>query len=151
MLGSIGYHRRYEKICVSKFPRWQGHRTTPKRKTEQKPNKSKEKEKGQNPGCYIVFQWDSWLFLDSVRTCETLGIEKDGVERRPRLVTGRGVPSAVRTLIGESRGRREDNTEESEDIWKEAPESKTHEEEEARPAALLFQWDSWIFLDSVTH
>ena len=34
------------------FPRWQGHRTTPKRKTEQKPNKSKEKEKGQNPGCY---------------------------------------------------------------------------------------------------
>ena len=34
------------------FPRWQGHRTTPKRKIEQKPNKSKEKEKGQNPGCY---------------------------------------------------------------------------------------------------
>lgn len=34
------------------FPRWQDHRTTPKRKTEQKPNKSKEKEKGQKPGCY---------------------------------------------------------------------------------------------------
>ena len=34
------------------FPRWQGHRTTPKRKTEQKPIKLKEKEKGQNPGCY---------------------------------------------------------------------------------------------------
>ena len=46
----------------------------------------------------------------------------------PRLAIGRDVPSAVRTLIGESRGRREDNTEESEDIWKEAPESKTHED-----------------------
>ena len=34
------------------FPRWQGHRTTPKRKTEQKPINQKEKEKGQNPGCY---------------------------------------------------------------------------------------------------
>ena len=28
------------------------HITTPKRKREQKPNKTKEKEKGQNPGCY---------------------------------------------------------------------------------------------------
>ena len=61
-------------------------------------------------------------------TCETLGTEKEGVERRPRLATERGVPSAVRTLTGESRGRREDNTEESEDMWKEAPESKTHED-----------------------
>ena len=34
------------------FPRWQGHRTTPKRKTEQKPINQKEKEKGQKPGCY---------------------------------------------------------------------------------------------------
>ena len=35
--------------------------------------------------------------------CETLGTEKDGVERIPRLAIGRGVPSAVRTLTGESR------------------------------------------------
>ena len=33
------------------FPRWQGHRTTPKEK-QSKPTKSEEKEKGQNPGCY---------------------------------------------------------------------------------------------------
>jgi len=31
---------------------WQGHRTTPKRKIEQKPIKLKEKEKGQKLGCY---------------------------------------------------------------------------------------------------
>jgi hypothetical protein len=61
-------------------------------------------------------------------TRETSGTEKDGVERVPRLVTGREVPSAVRTEIGKSRERREDNAEELEVIWKEAPESKTHEE-----------------------
>jgi hypothetical protein len=43
-------------------------------------------------------------------------------------VTGREVPSAIRTEIGKSRERREDNAEESEVIWKEAPKSKTHKE-----------------------
>ena len=38
------------------------------------------------------------------------------------------MPSAVRTLIGESIEQREDNAEESEDIRKEAPESRTHED-----------------------
>ena len=33
-------------------PRWQGHRTTPKRKTKQKPIKLKEKGKAKKPGCY---------------------------------------------------------------------------------------------------
>jgi hypothetical protein len=61
-------------------------------------------------------------------TRETSGTKKEGVERVSRLVTGREVPSAVRTEKGKSRERREDNTEESEVIWKEAPESKTHEE-----------------------
>jgi hypothetical protein len=61
-------------------------------------------------------------------TRETSGTEKKGVERVPRLMTGREVPSAVTTERGKSRERREDNTEESEVIWKEAPESKTHEE-----------------------
>jgi hypothetical protein len=60
-------------------------------------------------------------------TRETSETEKEGVERVPRLVTGREVPSAVRTKRGKSRERREDNAEESEVIWKEAPESKTHE------------------------
>jgi hypothetical protein len=59
---------------------------------------------------------------------ETSGTEKEGVERVPRLVTGREVPSAVRTERGKSRERREDNAEESEVIWKEAPKSKTHKE-----------------------
>jgi hypothetical protein len=61
-------------------------------------------------------------------TRETSGTEKEGVERVPRLVTGREVPSAVRTERGKPRERRKDNAEESEVIWKEAPESKTHEE-----------------------
>jgi hypothetical protein len=61
-------------------------------------------------------------------TRETSGTEKERVERVPRLVTGREVPSAVRTERGKSRERRDDNAEESEVIWKEAPESKTHEE-----------------------
>jgi hypothetical protein len=61
-------------------------------------------------------------------TRETSGTEKEGVERVPRLVTGREVPSVVRTEKEKSRERREDNAEESEVIWKEAPESKTHEE-----------------------
>jgi hypothetical protein len=51
-----------------------------------------------------------------------------GVERVPQLVTGREVSSAVRTKRGKSREQREDNAEESEVIWKEAPESKTHKE-----------------------
>jgi hypothetical protein len=61
-------------------------------------------------------------------TRETSGTEKERVERVPQLVTVREVPSAVRTERGKSRERREDNAEESEVIWKEAPESKTHEE-----------------------
>jgi hypothetical protein len=36
------------------------------------------------------------------------------------------VPSAVRTLTGEMRERRTDRIEESEVIWKEAPESRYH-------------------------
>jgi hypothetical protein len=44
------------------------------------------------------------------------GTEKEGVEREPRLDTESGVPSAVRTLRGEARGRREDRVEESEVI-----------------------------------
>jgi hypothetical protein len=64
-------------------------------------------------------------------TRETSGTKKEGVERVPRLVTGREVSSAVRTERGKSREQREqreDNAEESEVIWKEAPESKTYEE-----------------------
>jgi hypothetical protein len=61
-------------------------------------------------------------------TRETSGTEKKGVERVPRLVTGREVTSTVRTERGKSREQSEDNAEESEVIWKEAPESKTHEE-----------------------
>jgi hypothetical protein len=61
-------------------------------------------------------------------TRETSGTEREGVERVPPLLTGREVPSAVRTERGNSREQREDNAEESEVIWKEAPESKTHEE-----------------------
>jgi hypothetical protein len=61
-------------------------------------------------------------------TRETSGTEKEGVEIVPRLVTGREVPSSVRTERGKSRERREDNAEELEVIWKEASESKTHEE-----------------------
>jgi hypothetical protein len=61
-------------------------------------------------------------------TRETSGTEKEGVERVPRLVIGREVPSAVRTERGKLRERREDNAEESQIIWKEAPKSKTHEE-----------------------
>jgi hypothetical protein len=38
------------------------------------------------------------------------------------------VSSAVRTLRGNSRERREDNPEESEVIWKESLESKTHKD-----------------------
>jgi hypothetical protein len=38
------------------------------------------------------------------------------------------VSSAVRTERGKSREQKEDNAEESEVTWKEAPESKTHEE-----------------------
>ena len=34
----------------------------------------------------------------------------------------------MRTLRGKSRGRREVKAEESDDIWKEAPESRTHED-----------------------
>jgi hypothetical protein len=52
--------------------------------------------------------------------------EKEEVERVPRLETGREVPSAVRTLKGEMRERRTDRIEESEVIWKEAPESRYH-------------------------
>jgi hypothetical protein len=54
------------------------------------------------------------------------GTEKEEVERVPRLETGREVPSAVRTLTGEMRGQRADRIEESEVIWKEAPESRYH-------------------------
>jgi hypothetical protein len=41
-------------------------------------------------------------------TRETSGTEKEGVERVPRLVTGREVPSAVRKERGKTRERRED-------------------------------------------
>jgi hypothetical protein len=54
------------------------------------------------------------------------GTEKEEVERVPRLEIGREVPSAVRTLTGEMRERRTDKIEESEVIWKEAPESRYH-------------------------
>jgi hypothetical protein len=54
------------------------------------------------------------------------GTEKEEVKRVPRLETGREVPSAVRTLTGEMRERRMDRIEESEVIWKEAPESRYH-------------------------
>jgi hypothetical protein len=54
------------------------------------------------------------------------GTEKEEVERVPRLETGREVPSAVITLTGEMRERRTDRIEESEVIWKEAPESRYH-------------------------
>jgi hypothetical protein len=56
------------------------------------------------------------------------GTEKEEVERVPQLETGREVPSAVRTLTGEMRERRMDRIEESEVIWKEAPESRYHED-----------------------
>jgi hypothetical protein len=46
-------------------------------------------------------------------TRETSGTEKAGVERVTRLVTGREVPSTVRTERGKSRERRDDNAEES--------------------------------------
>jgi hypothetical protein len=55
-----------------------------------------------------------------------LGTEKEEVERVPRLETGREVPSVVRTLTGEMREQRMDRIEESEVIWKEAPESRYH-------------------------
>jgi hypothetical protein len=51
-------------------------------------------------------------------TRKTSGTKKEGVERVPRLVTGREVPFVVRTERGKSRERREDNAEESEVIWK---------------------------------
>jgi hypothetical protein len=54
------------------------------------------------------------------------GLEKEEVERVSRLEIGREVPSAVRTLTGEMRERRTDRIEESEVIWKEAPESRYH-------------------------
>jgi hypothetical protein len=54
------------------------------------------------------------------------GTEKEEVERVPQLETGREVPSTVRTLTGEMREQRTDRIEESEVIWKEAPESKYH-------------------------
>jgi hypothetical protein len=54
------------------------------------------------------------------------GIEKEELERVPRLETGREIPSAVRTLTREMRERRTDRIEESDFIWKEAPESRYH-------------------------
>jgi hypothetical protein len=54
------------------------------------------------------------------------GTEKEEVERVPRLETGREVPSAVRTLTGEMREKRTNRIDESEVIWKEAPESRYH-------------------------
>jgi hypothetical protein len=54
------------------------------------------------------------------------GTEKEEVERVPRLEIRREVPSAVRTLTGEMREQRADRIEESEVIWKEAPESRYH-------------------------
>jgi hypothetical protein len=49
-------------------------------------------------------------------TRETSGTEKEEVEKVPRLVTGREVPSAVKTERGKSREQRDDNAEELEGI-----------------------------------
>jgi hypothetical protein len=46
----------------------------------------------------------------------------------PRPAIGREVPSAVRTRTRRGRGRREEREEESGDMWKETPESRTHED-----------------------
>ena len=76
-----------------------------------------------------------------------MGTEKEEVERVPRLATGREVPSAVRILTGKGRGRSEERAEESGDMWKEAPESRTHEdvpdcvEEPATEAAVPVEED----------
>jgi hypothetical protein len=55
-------------------------------------------------------------FILRRETREISGIEKEEVERVPQLETGREVPSAVRTRIGEMRERIADRREESEVI-----------------------------------